>query len=67
MYPDLLPKVALTAVSLGVASYAAYGLYSQPPATYQRIEPVRTFLRHALTGDSAALAAEAGDQPIRWV
>jgi hypothetical protein len=67
MPPELLPKVALTAVGLGVAGYLAFNLYSQPRADYQHIEPVRTFLRHALAGDSTALAAEAEDQPIRWV
>jgi hypothetical protein len=63
---DFLPKVVLTAVGLGVAGYVAFNLYSQPRADYEHIEPIRTFLRHALAGDSAALAAEAEDQPIRW-
>jgi hypothetical protein len=67
MPSDLLPRVVLTAVGFGVAGYVAFNLYSQPRADYQRIQPVRTFLRHALAGDSAALAAEAEDQPIRWV
>jgi hypothetical protein len=67
MSADLLPKVVLTAVGLAVAGYLAFDLYSQPRATYRQIEPVRTFLRHALAGDSAALAREAGEQPIRWV
>jgi hypothetical protein len=67
MSADLLPKLGLTAVGFGVAGYLAFNLYTQPQATYRQIEPVRTFLRHALAGDSAALAAEAGDQPIRWV
>jgi hypothetical protein len=67
MTTDLLSKVALTAVGFGVAGYLAFDLYSQPYATYRQIEPVRTFLRHALAGDSAALATQAGEQPIRWV
>ena len=67
MPPDLLPKMALTAVGFGVAGYLAFNLYSQPRADYEQIEPVRTFLKHALAGDSAALAAKAGDQPIQWV
>jgi hypothetical protein len=64
---DLLPKVGLTAIGFGVAAYLTLDLYSQPRASYRHIEPVRTFLRHALAGDSAALVKEAGDQPIRWV
>jgi hypothetical protein len=64
---DLWPKVVLTAVGFAVAGYLAFHLYSQPGATYRQIEPVRTFLRYALAGDSAALAAEAGEQPIHWV
>jgi hypothetical protein len=64
---DLLPKLGLTGVGLGVAAYLAFNLYSQPRADYEQIEPVRTFLRHALAGDSAALAANAEDQPIHWV
>ncbi len=64
---DLLPKLSFSALVLGVAAYLAYDLYSQPHATYRHIEPVRTFLRHALAGDSAAMAAEAEDQPIQWV
>jgi len=67
MPADLLPKIVVTAVGFGVAGYLAFGLYSQPHATYRHIEPVRTFLRHALAGDSAALVAEAGGQPLRWV
>jgi hypothetical protein len=67
MRADFLPKVALTAVGFGIAGYLAFGLYSQPHAKYRLMEPVRTFLRHALAGDSAALAAEAGEQPIHWV
>jgi len=67
MPADLLPKVVLTAAGLGIAGYLAFGLYSQPRAKYRLVEPVRTFLNHALAGDSAALAAEAGEQPIRWV
>jgi hypothetical protein len=67
MPTDLLPKMVLTAVGCGVAGYLAFGLYSQPDATYRQIEPIRTFLRHALAGDSVALAAEAGEQPIHWV
>ena len=67
MPADLWSKAVLTAAGLGVAGYLAFSLYSQPRATYKQIEPVRTFLRHALAGDSAALAAEAGEQPIHWV
>jgi len=67
MSSDLLPKVALTAVAFGAAGYLAFSLYSQPRAAYRHIEPVRSFLRHALASDSAALAKEATDQPIRWV
>jgi hypothetical protein len=67
MSPDLLPKLALTAVGFGAAGYLAFGLYSQPRAAYRRIEPVRAFLRHALASDSAALVKEASEQPIRWV
>jgi hypothetical protein len=67
MSADLLPKVVLTAVGFGIAGYLVFNLYSQPRAMYRQIEPVRTFLRHALAGDSAALATEAGEQPIRWV
>ncbi len=64
---DLLPKVALTALGLGIAGYIASTKYSQPSDAYRRIEPVRQFLRAALAGDSARLAATAGDQPIAWV
>lgn len=64
---DLLTKLAPTAAGVGVAGYLAFNLYSQPRADYGQIEPVRTFLRQALAGDSAALAAKADDQPIRWV
>lgn len=67
MPADLLPKVVLTAAGFNVASYLAFSLYSQPRFTYRQIEPIRTFLRHALAGDSAALVAEAGEQPIHWV
>ena len=67
MHADLWPKVALTIVGIGVAVYLAFSLYSQPRATYRQIEPVRSFLRHALAGDSVDLAGEAGEQPIRWV
>lgn len=61
------PKVGLTAIGFGLVAYLAFDQYSQPSAKYRQIEPVRAFLRHALAGDSAALAAEAGDQPIHWV
>ena len=64
---DLLPKMALTGLGLGVAGYFFFNLYSQPRADYEQIEPVRTFLKHALAGDSAALTATAADQPIQWV
>jgi hypothetical protein len=67
MPAGILPKVVLTTVGCGLAAYVAFGLYSQPRAKYRLMEPVRTFLRHALAGDSATLAAEAGEQPIRWV
>jgi hypothetical protein len=67
MRAELLPKVVLTTLGVGIAGYLAFDTYSQPGSTYRQIEPVRTFLRHALAGDSAALTAEAGDQPIRWV
>jgi hypothetical protein len=67
MRAGVLPKVVLTAIGCGLAAYVAFGLYSQPRAKYQLMEPVRMFLKHALAGDSTALAAEAGEQPIRWV
>src|SRR5215218_6514984 len=67
MHPDLLPKVVLTAAGFGATLYLAFNLYSQPRAEYEQMEPVRTFLRQALDGDSAGLAAKAGDQPIEWV
>lgn len=67
MSTDLWPKVVLTAVGCGVTGYLAFNLYSQPTATYRQIEPIRTFLGHALAGDSVALAAESGEQPIHWV
>jgi hypothetical protein len=64
---DLFAKLGLIAVGFVVAGYLAFNLYSQPRAAYEQVEPVRTFLRRALAGDSAALAAEAADQPIQWV
>jgi hypothetical protein len=64
---DLLPKVALAAIGCGLAGYFAFNLYSQPLADYERIEPVRTFLREALAGNTAALASKADAQPIQWV
>jgi hypothetical protein len=67
MPADLLPKVAVTAVGVGIAGYLAFNLYSQPRADYEQMEPVRTFLRQALAGDSAALAEKADEQPIQWV
>jgi hypothetical protein len=67
MPTDFSRKVGLTAIGFGVAAYLVLDVYSQPRASYRHIEPVRTFLRHALAGDSAALAAEAGNQPIQWV
>jgi hypothetical protein len=66
MPSDILPKVALTVLGFAVAGYLALNLYSQPRADYEQMEPVRTFLRQALAGDSAALAA-ADHQPIHWV
>jgi hypothetical protein len=64
---ELLPRLALVAVVLGTAGYFGLGRYSQPRATYDQIEPVRAFLRSALTHDSAGLAAQAGDeQPTHW-
>jgi hypothetical protein len=67
MPSDLLPKVALAAAGFAAVGYLAFNLYSQPRADYEQIEPVRTFLRQALAGDSAALAVKADDQPIQWV
>ncbi len=67
MPADLLRQVGLTAIGFCVVAYLAFDVYSQPRASYRQIEPVRTFLRHALAGDSAALAAQGEDQPIRWV
>jgi hypothetical protein len=64
---DLLAKLGLTGIGISVAAYIAFNLYSQPRADYEQIEPVRTFLRQALAGDSVALAAKAADQPIKWV
>jgi hypothetical protein len=64
---DLLPKVALTAAGFGVAGYLTFNLYSQPRADYEQVERVHRFLREALAGESAALAAKADDQPIQWV
>jgi hypothetical protein len=65
---ELLPRIVLAVVGLGAAGYLGLGVYSQPLATYRQIEPVRTFLNHALAYDSAGLAAQAGaDQPVRWV
>ena len=63
-----LTRIVLALVGLGAVGYLALSLYSQPLATYRRIEPVRTFLNHALAHDSAGLAARAGsEQPIQWV
>jgi len=68
MPAELLPRIALAVVGLGAAGYLILGMYSQPAATYRQIEPVRTFLNHALAHDSAGLAAQAGsEQPVRWV
>jgi hypothetical protein len=67
MSTELLPKLALTLVGLGVAGYLGFSMYSQPLATYRQIEPIRTFLSSALEHDSGALAAQAGaEQPVRW-
>jgi hypothetical protein len=63
-----LSKIALAVGGLGAAGYLVLSVYSQPLATYRKIEPVRRFLNHALAHDSAGLAAQAGsEQPIRWV
>jgi hypothetical protein len=68
MRSELLPKVALAALGLGVAGYFGLSVYSQPLATYRQMEPIRTLLNGALAHDSAALAAQAGtEQPVRWV
>jgi hypothetical protein len=68
MSTDLLSKLTLTVIGLGVAGYFGLGMYTQSLTTYRQIEPIRTFLRHGLAHDSAALAAQAGtEQPIRWV
>jgi hypothetical protein len=68
MSTESLQKLGLTILGLGAAGYLVLNLYSQPLATYRRIEPIRTFLRRALAHDSVALATQVGDeQPIRWV
>jgi hypothetical protein len=68
MRSELLPRVALAAVALGLAGYFGLSAYSQPRVTYRQIEPVRTFLNYALAHDSVGLAGQAGaEQPIRWV
>jgi hypothetical protein len=67
MGTELLPRVALAALGIGIAGYFGLSAYSQPVATYRQIKPVRAFLTSALSQDSAALAAQAGArQPIRW-
>jgi hypothetical protein len=66
MSTELLPKWLLI-VGLGLAGYLGLSMYSQPSATYRQIEPIRTFLRHALAQDSVALVARTrDDQPIQW-
>jgi hypothetical protein len=68
MPAKLPPKVAFATVAFGVAGYLVLTVYSQPLSTYRQIEPVRSFLSHALAHDSVSLAAEAGaQQPISWV
>jgi hypothetical protein len=68
MSTESLQKLGLTILGLGAAGYLVLNLYSQPLATYRRIEPIRTFLRRALAHDSIALATQVGDeQPVRWV
>jgi hypothetical protein len=64
---DVVPKLAITAIGIGLAGYVASGLYSQPDASYRQIKPVRQFLEAALAGDSARLSATAEAQPIDWV
>lgn len=64
---DLLPRLTLTAVGLGLAGYLGFRMYSQPPATYRQIEPIRSFLREALARDTGAMVSQAGaEQPIHW-
>ncbi len=68
MGTELLPRVALAALGIGIAGYFGLSVYSQPLATYRQIKPIRAFLNGALSHDSAALAAQAGaEQPVRWV
>jgi len=68
MSTESLQKLGLGLLGLGAAAYLGLNLYSQPLATYRRIEPIRTFLSRALAHDSVALAMQAGgEQPVRWV
>jgi hypothetical protein len=68
MSTESLQKLGLGLLGLAAAGYLGLNLYSQPLATYRQIEPIRTFLSHALAHDSVALATQAGDeQPVRWV
>jgi hypothetical protein len=67
MSQELLPRLTLGILLLAAASYLGSSMYSQPRAQYRQIEPVRTFLRHALAHDSAALSAQAAaEQPVKW-
>ncbi len=64
---DVVPKLVITAIGLGLAGYVASAKYSQPEASYRQMEPVRRFLEAALAGDSTRLTATAEAQPIEWV
>ena len=64
---DVVPKLVITAIGMGLAGYVGSGKYSQPDASYRQMEPVRRFLEAALAGDFTRLAATAEAQPIDWV